>query len=324
MQPTQYVIDTIFPAGGFHLFGGSSGMGKTTLLFQMLYEWDRAQDVFGRYKSHPCEWVYVSGDRSLLETHRTLKRLGLDHWDIPCYAIEDLASRDSGGNIDSDPDIFRVAQMFPNARLIVLEGLQGFLPDTKRGQSQNKAEQIFMMRVRDQILENGTTIIATTHTAKNVGEMPNKRNGFLGSAALIGACSTCVAFDIPPEYHKPGMNKQLLHEVRERRVTLMGRDFPDVNLNFSRGENGSFVLESSITNGEVRAEQTPDDSEAQLEIFFIAAPYNTPITHVDIKLWAMKAKATERVMYKWLKGKIQSGELQQLAGRGKYQRIRTQ
>jgi hypothetical protein len=328
----KYLVDTVFPYGGLHILGGPSSAGKTTLLMQTAHAIDHAQPVFGSFASHPCEWVYVSGDRSLAETNATLNRLGYSDWDIPCYAMEDLALRDSGGLIDQEPSIIHIAERFPDAELLMIEGLQGFLPNTQRGQSQNKAEQIWVMRIRDQILNPskkfpfGRIIIATTHTAKSkqaVGGM-DKRNTFLGSAALIGACSTCISFDIPLQQQQPGSKPVVYNDPGERLVTIMGRDFRDIELNYSRDKNGAFVLETSRTGNVVEAHTTPNDQEMLLDFSLMAHPHDVEIRTYDLKLWAMKSGiADPHFLYKWLRGKIENGVVQQIM-RGRYKRIRAQ
>jgi hypothetical protein len=323
----RFLVDPIFPAGALHLFGGPSGAGKTTLLFQTLYAWDHGENVFGHFKSNRCNWVYVSGDRSLSETTSTLDRLGYSDWDAPCYAMEDIALRDAGNHISEEPTIFHVAKTFPDAELIVIEGLQAFLPNTQRGQTQNKADQLWMMRIRDQILNRGRTIIATTHTAKSklqTGSM-DKRNTFLGSAALIGACSTCVAFDNPADHQAMVTGKQpiVYMDKGDRLVTLMGRDFRDIELNYSRDKNGGFVLETSRQGNTVKAEQTPDDKELMLDFKLMAHPMEQEIKTLDLRSWAIQIQLPEVSIYKWLKGKIEVGQVEQIA-KGRYRRLRVQ
>ena len=323
----SFIVDTIFPKGSLHLFGGPSGAGKTTLLFQTLYAWSQGIPVFGRFTSNPCKWVYVSGDRSLRETTGTLKRLGYGKWDAPLYAMEDLALRDSGHLIAEEPTIFHIAKTFPDAELIVIEGLQAFLPNTQRGQSQNKADQLWMMRIRDQILNPGRTIIATTHTAKSklqTGSM-DKRNTFLGSAALIGACSTCVAFDNPMDHQEMMTGKKpiVYMDKGDRLVTLMGRDFPDIELNYSRDKHGLFVLETSRQRGEITQESTVDDKELMLDFELMAHPVESEIRTHELKCWSVKHQLAEAFIYKWLKSKIEVGQVEQL-GRGRYKRLRVQ
>jgi RecA-family ATPase len=181
----RFIVDTIFPAGALHVIGGPSGIGKTTWLLQSLHEWEQGKPILG-FPSHPCKWVYVSLDRSLLDGDRTLRRIGLADWNIPMYSIEEICERDTvTKRITVEPDLFMVANRFEDVELIVVEGLQGFLPDIKRGQTQNKAEQLWMVKIRDEILNTGKTIIATTHSpkAEDNTKSANNRKAFLGSQA---------------------------------------------------------------------------------------------------------------------------------------------
>src|SRR5205807_2646596 len=123
--------------------------------------------------------------------------LALGDWDIPVYAIEGVMPHNKYGRITADASVDHVVQEFPDADLIVIEGLQGLMPNTGRGQTQNKAELNWMIDVRDRFLNNGKTIIATTHSPKAIEKSKHKRENFLGSQALIGACGTMVSFDLP-------------------------------------------------------------------------------------------------------------------------------
>ena len=187
----HFIVDPIFPCGALHIITGPSGIGKSTWLLQLLYEWAHGRDVLG-HKSNPCEWVYVSLDRSLADADRTLRRIGLGDWDAPIYEMKDVMPRSSRGRLDVDPAISQVAEYFPKAKLYIIEGLQGVLPNTGRGQSQNKAEQLWAMRLRDEVLYKGITIIATTHTPKSNEATGRKREAMLGSHSLIGAAGQLV------------------------------------------------------------------------------------------------------------------------------------
>src|ERR1700761_328678 len=120
-----YIVDPLFPSGSVHLIAGPSGIGKTTWLLQQLHAWSRGEDVLG-YSSHPCEWVYVSCDRALNELDATMRRLELGTWHAPVYSIEEVAQKGPTGALD-DPSVFEIEKRFPDAKLIVLEGLQSLL-----------------------------------------------------------------------------------------------------------------------------------------------------------------------------------------------------
>jgi RecA-family ATPase len=80
--PYAYLIEDLLPTHEVHLLAGPSGAGKTRWLFQMLLEWQQGLPVLGK-KSYPCEWVYVSGDRSRDSVTRTLGGMGIDPDKVP-------------------------------------------------------------------------------------------------------------------------------------------------------------------------------------------------------------------------------------------------
>ena len=246
-----FVVDKIFPAGAMHLLGGPSGAGKTTWLFQMLYEWEQKKKLFGEYQSNPCPWVYISSDRSMRETAQTLKRIGLLHWRFEAYSLEDLlAVNKTTKHLDS-PDLIKHVignEKFKHAELFVIEGLQALMPNVPKGQSQNKAELVWAMQSRRILSPTNKTIIATTHNPKQTSgpgqSSSDERSKFLGSQGFIGSCSTMIGFE------KDEKDKDL------RKVVIMGRNFKDILQTYRLDENGKFVLE--LSNGE---DMNPEETE---------------------------------------------------------------
>jgi hypothetical protein len=101
-----------------------------------------------------------------MDGDRTLRRVGLGEWDAPMFAMEDVIPRNAQKEIDLGPTIYQIVNRFPDIDLYVIEGLQAFLPNTARGQTQNKAEQVWCLKLRDKVLNKGKTIIAVTHSPK--------------------------------------------------------------------------------------------------------------------------------------------------------------
>jgi hypothetical protein len=134
--------------------------------------------------------------------------------------MEEIVPRTSKGLIEVEPQIKHIVDKFPDCGLYVVEGLQGFLPNTARGQSENKAEQLWALRLRDEILNKGKTILATTHSPKAIEGYKHNRENMLGSQALIGAAGTIVHFALP----ETGAKRDLV-QTTDRVVTVMGHDF---------------------------------------------------------------------------------------------------
>ena len=327
-QHERYLIDTILPNGAFHIISGPSGIGKTTWWFQTSHDWEQGKSVLG-FASHPCSWVYISLDRALQETDRTLRRIGLESWNIPCYNMAELIPRNGFGKIELEPHLDMIVERFPDVELYVIEGLQGLTPNTGRGQSQNKAELLFCMKMQDLILNKGKTVIAFTHSPKN-SEYIHDRENMLGSQALIGAASTIINFDVPPDANgkRRGMAGQ--QQAHNRLVTVMGRDFPNIYLDYDRTLNGGFELSSKRTtpsesNSEesgVELFETHADKLLMLDLRLNSIPGNAPISRRDLNEWGRAVGLSTSSVDEWVK---QNGEFGRILkeGAGKYRKSGT-
>lgn len=72
----KYLVDPILPTHEIHLVAGSSNVGKSRWLFNMLLEWEQGKPVLG-LPSTPVPWCYVTADRSLASVHRTFADMGI-------------------------------------------------------------------------------------------------------------------------------------------------------------------------------------------------------------------------------------------------------
>lgn len=229
-QDEKYIVEAILPAGELHLVGGASGIGKTTWLLQWLRDWSEGKPIWG-HESFPCPFVYISFDRGVLTTDRTLRRIGMEDWDFPAYDVSEL------GLVDYE--IWDIVKRFPDARLFVIEGFQALLPDTSKGRGQNKEEMLWSVEVRRKILSQGITIIGITHSPKmKQGEAyASTRSRFLGSNSLLASTGTLISFDVPEDSkaaRKPS-------GTDERQVLIEGPNFRQMTLYYSRGDDGRFV-----------------------------------------------------------------------------------
>lgn len=315
----SYIIAPVFPCGSLHLLVGDSGIGKSTWLLETLYDWSRGISVMGGLISHPCEWVYVSMDRALQDTDRTLRRLGLGAWDIPAYAIEELCPRDDSTKLLVAPTVEHIHNLFPKAKLIVLEGLQTVLPNTGRGQTQNKAESLWLINLRDQVLNKGITVIATEHKPKKVDSGTSKRNTPLGTASLIGGSGTVISFDYPEELK----GRKDTQYVNDRVVHVSGHNFAPYHLCYTRDATGRFILETSKSGTEVFTYVTPEDGEIQIDAQFSNWPADRMIKSVDLIAWSNVSSMSEHQMYKWLRAQINAGRVE-MVKKGEYKKVLTQ
>lgn len=272
----KFLIDPILPRGTMNLLGGPSGIGKTTWLFQTLYDWQHGMPVLGKYRSQPCSFVYVSFDRGVLETDRTLRRLGFGSWDIPIYSIEDL------GN---EPEIGIIFDRFPDVDLYVVEGLQAALPDG-RG-NQNRAEMRWAIEMRKKMLNKGKTLLATTHSPKSQIDTAHSRSNFLGSVSLHACFSTMISFDIPQSARD--VIKSAHVRTDDREVLIQGRDFPDISLSYSRDDSGRFRMMDSDF-----------DAEIKIDTWLSQVPNGTRITSKEFEGRIRKTGMSRTAFYRWI------------------------
>lgn len=326
-EQESFIIDTIFPAGAVHLIGGNSGVGKTTFLLRMMYEWEQGSKFLDRYQCNVQPWVYIAADRHRLDTDRTLRRIGLGEWDLPLFSVEDTLRRSKTGRLSEDPALDIIFAQFPDTKLFVIEGFQSFIPDTPKGRSQNKHEQVWMSQVRDQLLSSGRTIIGTTHAPKASNERASSdpRAGFLGSQSLIGACSTMVSIEAPePNKYKRRMGTPA-DQTMDRVVKFLGRDYPDHVALYTRGDDGALLLDGlsvlSRDNTDTTVFENENDLDLRMHVYLAAQPRGQEMKLDLFAKWAKVVGMTDRALGRWIDVQLEQGVLIKPV-RGRYERPR--
>jgi len=315
LRPSDsYIIDPIFPNAALHVINGPPDIGKSTWLFQLLYDWEHGKVVLGGCKSHPCEWVYVSLDRSLRDTDRTMRRMGIDNWNMPAYAIEEVIERNGQKKIDMEPSIFGIVKRFPDCQLYVIEGLQMLMPNVGRGQSLNKAQGMWIVRLRDEILNQGKTIIAVNHKPK--GNMASHdREDMMGSQGLIGGLGTTVNFGLPPDEHGKEQGMLGQRQSNQRLISIMPKNSPKIYLTCTVGINGRIELDgvssSDPSTQEKHTEviETASDSLRILGAHLIAYEGLTELTIGQIRKWGTDAGISRSHVDEWVRLQVADGKL---------------
>lgn len=284
----EWIVDEIFPSGVMHLIGGTSGSLKTRWLLQMLYEWEQEIPFLGQYACHSVPWVYISCDRSMRDTTQTLLKLHFREWEFEAYSLEQL-KYGTGKNKLVDTTMENILKLFPDHKLFVIEGLQALMPSQVRNQSQNKTELLWALEIRHLLSKNNRTIIATTHnpkTSDKPGVVNDERSKFLGSQGFIGTCSTMVSIEKPPK------------DVDRRTVTIMGRNFRDIKLDYSVLPGGIMQLEAIGDEAGSRVVETEQDQEMQFMAWLVKnSPVNksAALTHYESQGYGKRTKFMELI-----------------------------
>lgn len=187
----EFLIDGILPANEVHLFGGSSGSGKTTFTFQVfLAEWQDGNPIFG-HESHPVPYIYVSLDRSRSSVTRTLERLGLADIITRVVCQEEIPEE----SLTVESVIKDALVAHPDAKLIIIEGFQLLAGEkgngyTHVGKVLKKAARICSQR---QI-----TIIGVCHSPKmKIDEgFQHPRETIMGSASWGAYSDTIITLSL--------------------------------------------------------------------------------------------------------------------------------
>lgn len=69
---------------GLFLLADFTVTHNTRFLLEVLQQWEQGLDILGHI-SHPCPWLYVSGDRTEIEAIGTLTSLGINPSTIPIF-----------------------------------------------------------------------------------------------------------------------------------------------------------------------------------------------------------------------------------------------
>lgn len=188
----EHLIEDLFPAREISLIGGPSGSGKTSFLLKMLETWTAGEAVFG-HTSHPTPYAYISGDRSTAGMLRTMDRLGLDKRTFPLYvpAISTL-------NLTAVQVVENALKRFPDAKLIVFEGIATYVPDGKLHDYKVVAK--FLRDLAALCQARDITILGVVHSpkVKEKDKYANPRERIMGSTAWA-AYSELIMFLEPKD-----------------------------------------------------------------------------------------------------------------------------
>jgi hypothetical protein len=126
IAPAEGQPDGWFPLGDISLIGGSSGTGKTTIIFDMLHRQKQGFSVF-EHKTFSRLFHVLAYDRGKHAFERTMYRLGMLESDIPHTALPLASGTKAVQNI-----IDEIEKMNPIPAVIFLEGLDMLLDDSNK------------------------------------------------------------------------------------------------------------------------------------------------------------------------------------------------
>jgi AAA domain-containing protein len=196
VYPSQtYLLDGLLPTGEIHVLVGSSGIGKSTFLYDFINRWQHEDTIFGR-KATRYPYIILSNDRSKAGIIRTLQRLELNP---KLFNIKETLSTVYDGGYMPDGRTQRMSELEftirecvkkqPDLRVIFVEGLHiGQAEGNDYGATSRSLKGLNALCQRLNL-----TIVGTTHTPKH-GALQSTREAILGSVANGGMIETVITF----------------------------------------------------------------------------------------------------------------------------------
>lgn len=187
---SRFLIDQILPKHSIHLIGGSSGAGKTRLIFPLIDKWSKGEDIWG-HKSYPVPWAYISGDRSKSEVTETLEQLDLDPDTVRgIWAVNDK-------DLDLKSLIDKAIKLTPRPKFIFVEGIASLMSETM---DMNKYKHVAraLVNLCHKCIEMDITILGSTHATKvkTDAKFANPRERIMGSTAWAAYSSTILVLEL--------------------------------------------------------------------------------------------------------------------------------
>jgi hypothetical protein len=154
----EHIIDSLMPRREVHILAGASGVGKSTLMFQLVDLLTNGEEVFG-HPSHPVSIGYLCADRSDADLARTFERVRVKT-QIPRYSI---FTNDKFKDTHSATDaIRRLLLLHPEVNFVILDAVSTFVENV------NSAREVgnFLKSLTALAQANNITILLIHHTAK--------------------------------------------------------------------------------------------------------------------------------------------------------------
>lgn len=217
-----------------HLFAGSSGTGKTTVLFQLIDCMKRGEPFFGR----PTQWhptVYATIDRTELETELTAERVGLPRDFVPHYRFKFVRAD------PEDKDDHRIERLIlgcknlhPDMKILIIDGITLFAVHGKINDYQEMAG--WYQRIGDFARDHDICIIGVTHTPKQRegNKILDPRQMIIGSSSQGGCSGSLFVIE------STGKDRWKMH--------ILPRDLPEDDIEITKDDRGRLIEVPSTAN----------------------------------------------------------------------------
>jgi hypothetical protein len=207
LEPLAHREDGWFDIGGVSLLGGSSGVGKTTFLFELLHKQKQGYPFLG-HQTHKLLFHVLTVDRPPKAYDATITRLRLLPTDIPrtqLPMVHDLAA--------AQAILDEVQKMTPIPNIIFVEGLDML----SSNQNDKVKVSVFMRHLQDVAKHLQISIIGSLGASKvkRGQEYGHKRDQIAGSEAWGRLADTVVVLSFSEDDDGTGAQREMSVLLRE-------------------------------------------------------------------------------------------------------------
>lgn len=267
-------------------------------MLTLVQKWERGEDIFG-HASFPAPWVYVAFDRSLSDVWDTLEDIGFsppENRIHSCFNDKTILPT-------LDGLIKCMDRFLPKGGLFLIDGL-GFIPvQTRDGMGQYQGVWKFVMCLTENSEKRDVTAAGNAHNPKQRKgeEIVNPRDRILGSVAWGATCGTVLALDNLPN--------------GDKKLSIMPRSKAGDSYHLLKRETSGKLIFLDWRQTESKEQTEANPSSIYLDNMLCEAPEE--VTREMMEDWAGKMNITIRTVERWVKAKLDAGELKPIK-RGLY------
>lgn len=282
----SFLIDQILPTRTVHMVSGPSGVGKTTLLLQILNDWTAGKEVLN-HQSFPAPFCYINCARGLDEVRAKISNCEFTNLD-PQSFLQLPYNRSFSDDVSFEHALKLAKQQVPGLRLLVLDCISVLVPGRT---NEDGVISEFMRKLHVACRQDNLTIVGTgVHAKSSEGQ---RRARLSGSVAWGTHVSTMIVMEGA-------------EDSEDRTVRILGDSFAPETYTFQFSPSGLLVL-------------TTDDSAAfgALDMKLGALQPGEEFETGMAMQWGKDIGCARATIERWLKKRVEDGVIERIK-RGTY------
>jgi GTPase SAR1 family protein len=211
----EWLIEGLLRTGSYSLIGGSTGVGKTTLMLQFLFNWTNNQPLLDYPVAKIVPFVFISLDKNPDNMNRSFLKSGLDSNTFEWHSLFKQPEVVLDDIISLTPD---------DCRLVVIE-TGTFLAENP---NDKKSVRRFLSPFTGWLADTNRSCWMTGHERKGLNPLEtDPRHRFEGSNYWTGGdCCSLISIWSESPIHQPNTRK-ISVQPRDGAIRIMDAEFND-------------------------------------------------------------------------------------------------